>query len=927
MKAAPKVGRWRRRVAVTLGLATLIVLLAHPVAGAASDVWGNVGPAPQLGGDGLAGRYPLSHYTLDSHFEAVEASLTGGVDVSGVPPMIAYFLASILWLATSFLANLLITLFSFAFELDLVNGSQATGGAGALAPVSRAIHTIYSDVFGAPWLVLAVAVTGCWAMWKALVQRRYSETAGALGLSLIYVVLALFFVAQPGTTIGSVSKWTNQMSGAFLSISSHGTPSSARQAKEDTANELFSLLVFKPWTVLNFGGLEHCTRSGTGSEDSDPTSVAVRPLSSNPDRDATLARRLQAGTEITADGKVCINNANKYAPRFLRYSLGATDKEERDKEYEALNDGDASDLSDAERSGYRLGVADKPATDAMEEGGQYQRLLLALVLFFGSLGAVLLLGALSIGIILAQVLLLLLLAFSPVALVAAAIPGRGHDFFKGWLQKLAGLLLRKAAYSLILAILLAVNGALASATAQLGWLMSFGLQSLFFWAVFLQRKTLTDSLIGIATGPSAPGREGTLRVLGVYAGARMGGRALRSLRRGGGAAAGTPGRLFGGGRQGAGSAGSKRAPLGTRYSTPVGGGAPPLDAPGPVERSRSAAAAGGTEKGRSAAPAPPSPKGSTPTRPVSAKGGSKRKRPKREGADPEAASREPRPEKAKPGRPPQREGKQPTGRAPVPKRPPRSSRSRASPRSCGPSASRAARLRKGRPLRRRPGPTPAASPRHAGAGGGKAAGDERPAPSWALASGRHRHRRRGDRRCRADRDGDGDPRLGDRLHWRGRPGPRRPGDPRRRARDLSGPPSHLPGGGPAHRHRLELPCRDRRAGVRRRQLRRGQQLRLCGTDADRLRAGIRLQPWLGTDDLGAVPGRRRRGRRHRRQQPRRRDLHRRPHPAEGEGRPACRRVLCRLPGGGLRLLRRLRRRGGELRRRGDGAGRLLRVRR
>ena len=100
-----------------------------------------------------------------------------------------------------------------------------------------------------------------------------------------------------------------------------------------------------------------------------------------------------------------------------------------------------------------------------------------------------------------------------MALVAAAIPGRGHDFFKGWLEKLAGYLLRKAAYSLILAILLAVNGALPSATAQLGWLMSFGLQALFFWAVFLQRKTLAESLIGIATGPGAPGRDGSLRVL------------------------------------------------------------------------------------------------------------------------------------------------------------------------------------------------------------------------------------------------------------------------------------------------------------------------------------------------------------------------------------------------------------------------------
>ena len=660
---------WRRRVVVTLGLAALIVLLAHPLAGAASDVWGNVGPSPQVGGEGIAGRYPLTNYSLDQHFDAVSASLTGGVDVSGVPPMIAYFLASILWLGTSFLANLLITLFGFAFGLDLVNGSQATGGAGALAPVSRAIHSIYSGVLGEPWLVLAVAIAGIWAMWKALVLRRYSETAGALGLSLVYVVLALFFVAQPGATIGSVSGWTNEMSGAFLSISSHGNATSARQAKEDTANELFDLLVFKPWVVLDFGGLEHCVRAGTGSKDSDPESVAVRPLSSNPDRDAALARRLREGTEITADGKVCVNNANKYAPRFLRYSLGADEHDERDKEYDALNDGDASGLPDAQRTGYRLGVADKPATDAMEEGGQYQRLLLALVLFVGELGAFLLLGSLSIGVILAQVLLLLLLAFSPVALIAAVIPGRGHDFFKGWLEKLAGYLLRKAAYSLILAVLLAVTGALSSATDQLGWLMSFGLQSLFFWAVFLQRKTLADSLIGIATGPKAPGRDASLKLLSVYAGGRIAGRFAQPLRRGARSASGRAGRVIGavGGRGT--DSDRHRAPLfGTSSSRPVGDDAPPIDAPGPTQRQRPAAASTGeTGKSTSGSPARAS-AGESSTGGASGKDARRPKRPTGGPATADAAPRDPRSEKEQLGHPVRREGKQPgAGQPPAPR--------------------------------------------------------------------------------------------------------------------------------------------------------------------------------------------------------------------------------------------------------------------
>jgi len=583
--------RWLRAVLIGLGFAVPIILAAHPLAGAATDVWSNVGPASPLGSGGLFGRYPLTNYSLDQHFDAVSASLTGGVDVSGVPPMIAYFLASILWLLTSFLANLLITFFSFAFSLDLVNGSQATDGAGALGPVAQAIHSIYANVFGAPWLVLAVTIAGLWAMWRSLVQRRHSETAGALALSLLYVVLALFFVVQPGATIGAASKLTNQMSEAFLSISDHGSPSGGGRARDDAANQLFDLLVFKPWVVLEFGGLEHCAVDGTGSSDSDPESAPVRPLSSNAARDAALARRLANGTEVAADGKTCVNNANKYGSHFLRFGLGAGGQDERNAEYEALNDGDSSELpeADPERRGYRLGVADKPATDAMEEGGQFQRLGLACVLFFGELGAILLLGSLAVGIILAQVLLLLLLAFAPVALVAAAIPGRGHAFFKGWLEKLAGYLLRKAAYSLILATLLAVSGALESATAQLGWLMSFGLQSLFFWAVFIQRKSLAESLIGIATGPAAPGREATVRLLAIYAGARVGGRALRPLRRGARSAMHTPGRLLGGvfgsrGDSRSDSPSPSGAPrLSTSHSAPVDRAEPSLDARGPAE--------------------------------------------------------------------------------------------------------------------------------------------------------------------------------------------------------------------------------------------------------------------------------------------------------------------------------------------------------
>src|SRR4051794_41351314 len=96
---------------------------------------------------------------------------------------------------------------------------------------------------------------------------------------------------------------------------------------------------------------------------------------------------------------------------------------------------------------------------------------------------------------LAQVVALVLLGFAPVALVIGIFPRAGHDFFKAWLSKLATAVFIKALYSLVIAVVVAVSAALAGATSSLGFLFAFGLQTLFFWALFLYRKQVTASLV------------------------------------------------------------------------------------------------------------------------------------------------------------------------------------------------------------------------------------------------------------------------------------------------------------------------------------------------------------------------------------------------------------------------------------------------
>ena len=474
----------RRRLIAVCSWALLLVLVAGPLAvgkDLGTDVLGNISPQSQLSGGGLADRYPLSAFSLDYHTDI------GITQLDGVPPTIAQWAAAQIWSLTSFLVKTVIDLFTWAFSLDLLGGVPGQGG-GALAPVADAITSVYENVIGEAWMVVAIVLAGSWGIWKALVQRRYTETAGALALSVVFVLIALFFVYQPERTIGEASRWTNTMSLAFLSGANRGTVDDPGQAKRHVADQLFGAFVYSPWVVLEFGGLRHCVDTDHLDDDGYPQPVGPH----DPARDVCRDHLRQG-----ADGH------GGYAPRFLRYPAGS---KERNAEYDALRKGAIpADKRDSQFRGYAVDKTDSPAVDIQQEHGAYQRLTLAVVFFVGVLGAVVLLGFLSLAVILAQVVALVLLGFAPVALVIGIFPRAGHDFFRNWLAKLATAVFIKALYSLVIAIVVAVAAALQASTESLGFLFSFGLQAIFFWAIFLYRKQITARLVAATTGAGYDG--------------------------------------------------------------------------------------------------------------------------------------------------------------------------------------------------------------------------------------------------------------------------------------------------------------------------------------------------------------------------------------------------------------------------------------
>nr|MBA2555748.1 type IV secretion system protein [Chloroflexota bacterium] len=501
----------RRLLCIAVGVGLVLVAWAHPPAGAsAGDVFQSTGPPTQVGTDTLINRWPLSHYALDLHVDKID--INNAPDIPDVPKLILYGLTDLIWQITAFLTWLVIQLFTFAFSLDLLQGSEATNGQGALEPVSRAVDNLYGSTIGEPWLVLAIVAVGLWGVKTALAQRRISETISAFTTSLVFAVIALWFVTNPAGSVGFIADKSNEVSAAFLSVSSSGEVVGQERARNDATDQLFKAHVYDPWLVLNFGGTRHCVTSESldraeegETKDIDATLVGINAYGPPPNN--------AQGDPVSRE---CYDS-RRYAGSYLHYNVDDEDRKGEDESsYAAINEGDPEKWPEGLPDSYKvdLDAGDAAAVSMQESSGVTQRLGTAVVIFLANLGVIILLGALSIAVILAQILALLLLLFAPIALVIGIFPGRGHDFFRKWLIKLITALFRKAIYSFVIAVLLAAAAALTAASANLGWLMAFGLQATFYWMVFLYRKQIVGAMTAATT--AGEGDEGGSKAAQVY---------------------------------------------------------------------------------------------------------------------------------------------------------------------------------------------------------------------------------------------------------------------------------------------------------------------------------------------------------------------------------------------------------------------------
>lgn len=377
-------------------------------------------------------------------------------------------IAALAWMALVYLVKGVLLLLEWAFSLDLLGG--------AMTDVRNTLNVLHENVIGRAWFLTSLSVAALWAMWRGLVQGRTSQTITGLGATVGLMVAGLVILANPTGTVGHASRLANDASLGLLAATSGRPLGDPKTSLSDTMSGLFDQIVRDPWCALQFGSVDYCDADAKGTTTVSNAQVWLEYPAQSKQRKGLY--RLLKGEDPEGGHRPGVVDA-------LAGPLGGA-------ALDAVGIGDSEDPGLPEE--VRNRVAKEPKRAAMQEaGGTFPRFALLALIAVGMTGAIALLAYIGIRLLLASLLALLLLLFTPAVLLAPAFGESGRATFIAWAKRLLGALVAKLVYALFLALVLAAGATLAK--LDIGWFGIWLVQIAFWWGVLLKR----EELLGFAT--------------------------------------------------------------------------------------------------------------------------------------------------------------------------------------------------------------------------------------------------------------------------------------------------------------------------------------------------------------------------------------------------------------------------------------------
>ena len=355
---------------------------------------------------------------------------------------------------------------------------QSAAGEGILSWLQRVTDTLITSLGNAiyfPYLAVVVILAAIWLAWQGLIRKRATRTIEGTVWMVVACAAAIFLIGKPADVTGigrGVSDGVSQaLNVAFAKLPSPGPASCVPVQKGDpqiqpttysytsgstvvdqNADELWTVLVCKPWLVGEFGTSVYST--GTAK----PTVV------------------------------------NTYGRALLWSQAIAVDEHATPALIQAKQDAYAGIASSIQAS--------DPAAYPLFQGKQWTtRLEVGFAALFAAAVAGILVLLISVTLILLKLSFLLLLIVGPFFLLIGTHPGFGRVVALRWVELLIGVLLKQAAIALVLSVLLYCYALImGTSDAVLPWALKILMIALVTVAAFIYRKPFQHLFSAVGYG-------------------------------------------------------------------------------------------------------------------------------------------------------------------------------------------------------------------------------------------------------------------------------------------------------------------------------------------------------------------------------------------------------------------------------------------
>jgi len=370
--------------------------------------------------------------------------------------------------------------FDVAKSIDRVTITvyQSAAGDGIVSWLRDVTDRLISGIGNAiyfPYVAAVVIIGAIWLAWQGLIRKRGTRTIEGIVWMVIACAAALFLIGRPAAVTGagtSVSDGISQaLNTAFAKLPSPGPSSCVPVQKGDpqvqpssygytagstvvnqNADELWTVLVCKPWLIGEFGTASYSAPGGK------PTAV------------------------------------NAYARQLLWAQAFAA------------NEKPSTALLQAKQATY-AGIAtsiqqNDPAIYPLFQGKEWTtRLEIAFAALFAAAVAGVLILLISVTLILLKLGFLLLLIVGPFFLLIGTHPGFGRVVAMRWAEMLVGVLLKQAAVALVLSLLLYCYALImGTSDAVLSWALKILMIALVTLAAFIYRKPFQHLFSAVGYG-------------------------------------------------------------------------------------------------------------------------------------------------------------------------------------------------------------------------------------------------------------------------------------------------------------------------------------------------------------------------------------------------------------------------------------------